>query len=135
MLRIPWRLKAILARRFPLLYSYVVNLGSHPYNRLREGPGIADHWDLPSQIWPDVNTKLIRLSKPDDVVLDVGVGTATMLRFLQKSGYADLHAVDATRYTLRRLAERTTALTWLSRHRFSNTFLDARCFCGVSIAC
>jgi ubiquinone/menaquinone biosynthesis C-methylase UbiE len=28
-----------------------------------------------------------------------------MLRFLQRSGYSDLHAVDATRYTLRRLAE------------------------------
>jgi ubiquinone/menaquinone biosynthesis C-methylase UbiE len=47
----------------------------------------------------------MELSKPDDAVLDVGVGTATMLRFLQTNGYSDLHAVDATRCALRRLAE------------------------------
>lgn len=100
---IPWRVKARLAHRFPLLYSCAINFGQHPYNTLREGEGIGAYWDLPNQIWPDVHTLLLRLTSSTDAVLDVGVGTATMLRFLHENGYRDLHAVDATRYTLRRL--------------------------------
>jgi len=102
---IPWRIKAQLAYHFPLVYSYAINLGSHPYNVIREGEGIGAHWDLPNPIWPAVHSLLLELSNSTDAVLDVGVGTATMLRFLRENGYSDLHAVDATRYTLRRLWE------------------------------
>lgn len=104
---VPWRLKNALAYHLPLAYYYLTNLGEHPHNRFCASPELEAYletlWDRPDQVWPDVNQILIDVTDPNQRILDVGVGTGTMLRHLHAHNYRDLAAVDAFRYSVRRL--------------------------------
>lgn len=106
---VPWRFKKALAFHFPLAYYYLINRGEHPHNKLCASPELeaylATLWDRPDQVWPNVNQVLLDVTDPTQRILDVGVGTGTMLRHLHAHHYRNLAAVDAFRYSVRRLKD------------------------------
>lgn len=100
---VPWRLKALLARRFPLAYHLALGIGSKP-----NAPGSWDallqaEWDDRGRQWPTKNKLIESLTERSDRILDVGCGTGGILRHLNGQGYSDLWGLEQSDYAIKRL--------------------------------
>lgn len=100
---IPWRVKAMLSRHFPLAYHLAVNLGVRGNNQEHWDRILEESWDDPSRAWPTKIERIESLVAPEMKILDVACGTGSMLRTLKQDGYTHLHALEISAYAVARL--------------------------------
>src|ERR1700704_1849069 len=103
MILIPWRVKNFLSERFPLLYHLVVNAGVSGNSPKHWDLRLAQSWNAPERHWPTKNELIASLTKPSDVILDIGCGNGGMLRYLQGLGYRHLQGLEISGYAIQRL--------------------------------
>jgi len=100
---VPWRLKYFLSRHVPLLYHLAVNAGFRANSPEHWDARLAQTWDDAVRHWPTKNALIASLTKPTDVILDLGCGDGHILRTLRSAGYRHLHGLDISEYAIRRL--------------------------------
>lgn len=101
---IPWRVKNFLSSHFPLLYHLAVNLGKNEGNSPEHwGRRLAETWDEAGRHWPTKNELTASLTRPSDVILDIGCGNGSILRDLKRRGYRNLQGLEISDYAIRRL--------------------------------
>lgn len=98
---LPWRVRKVISDRFPLFYHLVANAGFSGNDASHWNARLAATWD--ERDWPTKVERIRELTDPRDVVLDVGCGTGSMLRSLQRDGYGALHGLDISDYAVARL--------------------------------
>jgi len=103
MILIPWRVRNFLSDRFPLLYHLVVNAGFSGNSQEHWDLMLAQNWEKAQMTWPTKNDLIALLTKPSEVILDIGCGNGSMLRHLQGLGYRHLHGLEISRYAIQRL--------------------------------
>jgi SAM-dependent methyltransferase len=99
---VPWRVKNFISEHFPLLYHVAANAGlrnteAHWDTRL------AATWDDATRHWPTKSKLIESLTSADDVILDVGCGNGSILRYLNARGYSNLHGLEMSQYAIQRL--------------------------------
>lgn len=100
---LPWRVKALLSRRFPLAYHLAVNVGLRGNSADYWDRMLEASWDDPSRTWPSKSALIEALTRPDMRILDIACGTGSILRSLKQHGYTDLHALEISAYAVARL--------------------------------
>jgi SAM-dependent methyltransferase len=100
---IPWRIKNLLSEYFPLLYHLAVNTGIRGNTPEHWDARLAQTWDAPARQWPTKNELIASLTKPSDVLLDIGCGNGGILRHLKGLGYHRLHGLEISGYAIQRL--------------------------------
>lgn len=100
---IPWRVKNFISTHFPLAYHLAVNLGGRGNSEEHWNQMLAETWDDASRVWPTKNLLIESLTDPDMKILDVACGTGSILRFLKRRAYGDLHAFEISGYAVDRL--------------------------------
>ncbi len=103
MIFIPWRAKNFLSEHFPLLYHLVRNAGTRGNNPDYWDRRLSQTWDDASRIWPTRNDLVASLTQPSDVILDIGCGNGSILRYLKGRGYSNLHGLETSGYAVQRL--------------------------------
>ena len=100
---VPWRLKYFLSKNVPLLYHLAVNAGFRANSSEHWDTRLAETWDDAARHWPTKNALIASVTKPTDVILDVGCGDGHMLRTLKGAGYRHLHGLEISDYAVQRL--------------------------------
>jgi len=100
---IPWRVRNFLSERFPLLYHLVVNAGVSGNSQKHWDLRLAETWEAAGMQWPTKNELIESLTKPSDVILDIGCGNGSILRHLQGLGYRQLQGLEISSYAIQRL--------------------------------
>ena len=100
---IPWRVRNVLSRHFPLLYHFAVNLGKKGNSPEHWDARLAETWDTPARQWPTKSELIASRTDPADVILDIGCGDGGILRSLKARGYRHLHGMEISAYAVRRL--------------------------------
>ena len=100
---VPWRVRNYLSGRFPLLYHLAANLGTRGNSPEHWDARLAATWDGPGRNWPSLNRLVESLTVPSEAILDVGCGSGSMLRYLRRRGYRNLHGLDLSPYAVNRL--------------------------------
>ena len=100
---IPWRVKNFLSEHFPVLYHLAANAGVRANSREHWDLRLAQTWDAAERQWPTKNELTASLTKPSDVILDIGCGNGGILRHLKSLGYTHLHGLEISRYAIQRL--------------------------------
>jgi len=98
---IPWRAKNFVSNHFPLLYHVLANIGVSGNSAAHWDRRLEETWG--ARQWPGKDRLIESLTAPTDCVLDIGCGDGSMLRYLQKRGYRDLHGLEISDYAIRRL--------------------------------
>ncbi len=100
---IPWRVKNFLSEGFPLLYHLVMHFGVSGNSQEHWDLKLAQTWDNAEAQWPTKNGLIASLTKPSDVILDIGCGSGSILRHLLGLGYRELHGLEISEYAIQRL--------------------------------
>jgi len=103
MVLIPWRARNFLSEYFPLLYHLAVNAGVGGNSQEHWDLKLAQFWDSPAARWPTKSELIASLTKPSDVILDIGCGNGSILRHLQGLGYSQLQGLEISSYAIQRL--------------------------------
>jgi SAM-dependent methyltransferase len=98
---IPWRLKNFLSEYCPLAYHLAVNFGLRGNDQAHWDQRLAETWD--ARDWPTKNELILRLTQPQEAILDIACGTGSILRSLKGRGYCKLHGVEISQYAVDRL--------------------------------
>ena len=102
---IPWRLKNFLSGHFPLLYHIAVNVANQGNSPEHWDARLSETWDDPARRWPTKNELIASLTRPYEVIADIGCGNGSILLHLKACGYSNLHGIEISRYAIRRLQE------------------------------
>jgi len=100
---LPWRVKNFVSEHFPLLYHLAANAGIAGNSTAHWDARLAETWDAESRHWPTKNRLIASLTQPSDVILDVGCGNGSILRYLKQRGYLYLHGLEISSYAIQRL--------------------------------
>lgn len=100
---LPWRVKNFISQHFPLLYHLAANAGVKGNSTAHWDARLAETWDTGSRQWPTKNQLIASLTRPSEVILDIGCGNGSILRHLKSRGYRDLHGLEISDYAIRRL--------------------------------
>lgn len=100
---IPWRVKNFLSEHFPLLYHVARNAGTRGNDTAHWDQWLSKTWEDASRSWPTKNELLALLTAPADVILDIGCGNGSMLRYFKQRGYVYLHGLEISSYAIERL--------------------------------
>ena len=100
---IPWRVRNFLSEHFPLLYHFARNAGTGGNDPGHWDDWLSKTWDDASRVWPTKNELLASLTQPSDVIIDIGCGNGSILRYLHGRGYAHLHGLEISPYAIGRL--------------------------------
>ena len=100
---IPWRVRNFLSEHFPLLYHLAVNAGVSGNSQQHWDSILAQSWDSTTLKWPTKNKLIASLTRPSDVILDIGCGNGSTLQHLQRLGYRNLHGLEISPYAIQRL--------------------------------
>ncbi len=103
MIFIPWRMKNLFSRRFPLATHYLLNLSIDRKNESYWDAKLEQDWNDTSGDWPTKNRLIEQTCDPANSILDVGCGTGHLLRYLNSVGFKNLHAFDHSNYAITRL--------------------------------
>ena len=101
---IPWRVKNFVSNRFPLLYHVMANLGVKGNSSEHWDSRLDDAWDAPIANWPTKNQLVASLTSPSEIILDLGCGTGSILRYLKSQGFSHLHGQEISGYAIKRLS-------------------------------
>ena len=108
---IPWRVKSLFSRRFPLATHYLLNLFEDRKDPSYWDRGLEADWDTIHCAWPTKNALISREVDRDAAILDVGCGTGDLLRHLHANGYTRLHGFDHSSYAVKRLGQEGIEMT------------------------
>ncbi len=97
---VPYRIKLLVAEKFPLLY-YCANRLSFNVN----DPGYWDErlktsWNDPKRSWPTKNKLIMQITEHNQQILDIACGNGSILRYLKHEGYMDLHGLECSAYAI-----------------------------------
>ena len=94
---IPWRIKNFFSDHFPLGYHFLANIRLRHESEDYWNAAFDTSWEAGSRDWPTKNRLIRTLTSTTDRILDVGCGTGTLLRYLQKHGYSRLEGLEVSR--------------------------------------
>jgi ubiquinone/menaquinone biosynthesis C-methylase UbiE len=102
---IPWRVRAAISERFPLIYHLTANLF-----RKREGAeywdkNLAEWWGHDVRRWPTKSRIIAERSDPGSAVIDIACGNGSILRDLRMQGFTSLSGLEISHYAVKRLRE------------------------------
>lgn len=102
---IPWRVRAALSDRFPLMYHLTSNLF-----RKREGAeywdkNLAEWWEHDVRRWPTKSRIISERCAPDAALIDIACGNGSILRDLRALGFQNLSGLEISQYAVKRLRE------------------------------
>jgi len=100
---IPWRVKNLISSRFPLFYHVMANMGIQGNSSEHWDSRLDEAWDAPIADWPTKNRLVASLTSPSELILDLGCGTGSILRYLKKQGFSHLHGLEISGYAIKRL--------------------------------
>jgi ubiquinone/menaquinone biosynthesis C-methylase UbiE len=100
---IPWRVKNFVSNHFPLLYHLAVNIGASGNSPQHWDRRLEETWDSPARQWPTKNTLIESFVSKEESVLDIGCGDGSILRYLKRQGFSDLHGLEISNYAITRL--------------------------------
>jgi len=100
---IPWRIRNFLSEHFPLLYHLAINAGVGGNSQEHWDLMLAKSWDSTALKWPTKNRLIASLTKPADVILDIGCGNGSTLLHLRRLGYRNLHGLEISKFAIQRL--------------------------------
>lgn len=100
---VPWRVKNFFSEHFPLLYHLAVNVGARGNSPEHWDVRLAETWHAEDRCWPTKNGLIASLTTKRDRILDIGCGNGSILRYLRRLGYIDLHGLEVSRYAIERL--------------------------------
>jgi len=98
---LPWRVRKVVSDRFPLVYHLVANAGFSGNDAAHWDDWLSRTWD--ERDWPKKTERIRSMVRPDDAIIDVGCGTGSILRALAADGFADLHGLEISEYSIARL--------------------------------
>jgi 2-polyprenyl-3-methyl-5-hydroxy-6-metoxy-1,4-benzoquinol methylase len=98
---LPWRVRNFVSEHFPLVYHLVANAGFSGNDAAHWDARLAETWD--TRDWPTKTERIRALTRPEDIVLDIGCGSGSILRSLRADGYPDLHGLEISQYAVDRL--------------------------------
>jgi SAM-dependent methyltransferase len=98
---IPWRLRAAISDRFPLLYHYAANLLRPRREERYWDDRLAETWHR--RTWPTKNALIAGRVQRDDAILDIACGNGSILRDLKSRGFTNLSGLELSRYAVDRL--------------------------------
>lgn len=102
---IPWRVKNVFSRTFPLLTHLALNLGRDHRSPDYWDRELEEDWDNNRRSWPAKHRMIEARTDRNDAILDVGCGTGHLLRHLRDAGYRNICGLDISGYAVRRLSE------------------------------
>lgn len=94
---IPWRIKNFFSDHFPLGYHLLANIRTRHESEDYWNAAFDASWEVGSRDWPTKSRLIRALTSTTDHILDVGCGTGTLLRYLQKHGYDRLDGLEVSR--------------------------------------
>lgn len=102
---IPWRIRAAISDRLPLIYHLTSNLF-----RKREGAdywdkNLAEWWEHDVRRWPTKAKIIAERNKPEAALIDIACGNGSMLRDLRIRGFQNLSGLEISHYAVKRLSE------------------------------
>lgn len=102
---IPWRVRAAISNRFPLVYHLASNLF-----RKREGAdywdkNLAEWWEHDVRRWPTKSRIISERCDPASPLIDIACGNGSILRDLRTLGFQNLSGLEISHYAVKRLRE------------------------------
>lgn len=98
---LPWRVRALISEKCPLLYHLTANILKSRRSESYWDERLAETWHLRS--WPTKNELIAELTSPDQVILDIACGNGSILRDLKARGYQNLQGLEISNYAVNRL--------------------------------
>ncbi|MGE5522227.1 MAG: class I SAM-dependent methyltransferase [Rhodospirillaceae bacterium] len=100
---LPWRVKNFVSEHAPLLYHFAANFGRTGNSGRHWDERLAATWDDRARHWPTKNELVASITRPSDILVDLGCGNGSILRYLKSRGYERLHGVEVSEYAIERL--------------------------------
>jgi SAM-dependent methyltransferase len=101
---IPWRVKAFVSDKFPLFYHFASHIGKRGNSPDFWDRWLAETWNDERRVWPTKNKLIETMTSRSERILDVACGNGSILRYLLKAGYNDLHGLELSRYAVETLS-------------------------------
>ena len=103
MVYIPWSVRNFISEHFPLFYHLAANVGVKSNSPEHWDARLAETWDAAIGHWPTKNERIASLTQPSEVIIDIGCGNGSILRYLKSHGYLHLHGLEVSDYAIKRL--------------------------------
>lgn len=102
---IPWRIRAVISDRFPLVYHLTANLFRKRVGADYWDKNLAQWWDHDVRRWPTKAKILCERSDPQSAIIDIACGNGSILRDLRANGFQNLSGLEISHYAVERLRE------------------------------
>jgi SAM-dependent methyltransferase len=102
---IPWRVRAAISDRFPLVYHLTANLFRRRAGADYWDKNLSEWWDYDVRHWPTKAKIISERCDPGSALIDIACGNGSMLRDLRSRGFRNLSGLEISNYAVRRLRE------------------------------
>lgn len=102
---IPWRVRATISDRFPLVYHLTVNLFRKRMGIDYWDKSLAEWWGHDVRRWPTKARIISERSDPASALIDIACGNGSILRDLRARGFDNLSGLEISHYAVNRLRE------------------------------
>ncbi len=102
---IPWKIRNFFSVRTPVLYYLLNNILSRKNANIDWDRLLEESWDDIRRTWPNRVQGIQNITSKNDVILDVGCGTGSILRTLIKQGYTNLCGYEHSTVSVERLSK------------------------------
>src|SRR6266404_2552117 len=111
MVIMPWRVKYFVSEHLPLVYHLIANRGGNGNSQEHWDARLAATWDAPNRNWPAKVDAIAETLGSEMSIIDIGCGTGSILRSLQQRGFTNLHGLELSEYSVRRLSDQGIAMS------------------------
>lgn len=107
---IPWRVRAVISDRLPLIYHLTSNLFRKRVGADYWDKNLAEWWASDVRRWPTKVNIISERSDPTSALIDIACGNGSILRDLRSKGFQNLSGLEISQYAVSRLREEGFAM-------------------------